>query len=151
MKDKRQAKILEIISQQSVETQEQLLEALQTSGFPATQSTISRDIKELGLVKSPIGSGRLVYTQIEGQTGHSLTDRMVRTLRSALLSIDYSGNFMVLKTFTGGAHATAAALDKLAYGEILGTIAGDDTILIILRDASMADIVAYRLNQLIEH
>ena len=151
MKVRRQAKILEIISQQTVETQEQLLEALQMSDFSATQSTISRDIKELGLVKSPIGSGRLAYTQIEGQTGHSLTDRMMRTLRNTLLSIDHSSNFMVLKTFTGGAHAAAAALDKLAYGEILGTIAGDDTILIILRDASMAGIISYRLNQLIKY
>lgn len=151
MKDKRQAKILELISQETVETQEQLLAALQELGFRTTQSTISRDIKELGLVKSPTGDGRLAYAQIEGQTGHSLTDRMVRTLRSALLSIDYSGNFMVLKTFTGGAHAAGAALDKLAYGEIMGTIAGDDTILLILRDASMAEVVARRLNQLIEH
>lgn len=150
MKDKRQAKILEIISQQSVETQEQLLAALQNAGFPATQSTVSRDIKELGLVKSPVGSGRLAYTQIEGQTGHSLTDRMVRTLRNAVLSIDHSGNFMVLKTFTGAAHAAAAALDKLAYSEIMGTIAGDDTILLILRDASLAEAVSQRLNQLVE-
>jgi transcriptional regulator of arginine metabolism len=75
---------------------------------------------------------------------------MVRTLRNALLTIDYSGSFMVLKTFTGAAHAAAAALDKLAYSEIMGTIAGDDTILLILRDPSQAEIVANRLHQLVE-
>ncbi|MGI6358140.1 MAG: arginine repressor [Bacillota bacterium] len=148
MKERRQAKILELISQQHVETQEQLLAALQELGFRTTQSTISRDIKELGLVKSPVGDGRLAYTQMEGQAGNSLTDRMVRTLRNALLSIDYSGNFMILKTFSGGAHAAAAALDKLAYPEVMGTIAGDDTILIILKDAARAEAVAMRLRQL---
>jgi transcriptional regulator of arginine metabolism len=100
------------------------------------------------LVKSPVGDGRLAYTQMEGQAGNSLTDRMVRTLRNALLSIDYSGNFMILKTFSGGAHAAAAALDKLAYPEVMGTIAGDDTILIILKDAARAEAVAMRLRQL---
>lgn len=149
MKDKRQAKILEIVSQDAIETQEQLLQALAEAGFPTTQSTVSRDIKELGLGKSPSG-GRLVYMQVRGQLGYSLTDRMMRTLRNALLAVDYSGNFMVLKTFDGGAHAAAAALDKLQYDEIMGTIAGDNTILVILRDESMADSVAKRLMQLID-
>lgn len=149
MKEKRQAKILEIINQGTIENQEQLLQELANAGFPTTQSTVSRDIKELGLGKSPQG-GRLVYMQARDQLGYSLTDRMMRTLRNALLSLDYSGNFMVLKTFEGGAHAAAAALDKLHYDEIMGTIAGDNTILIILRDASTAETVAQRLRQLIE-
>lgn len=149
MKEKRQAKILEIVSQQTVETQEQLLDELEKAGYPATQSTISRDIKELGLVKSPIGGGRLAYSQLEGQMGHSLTDRMVRTLRNAVLGIDFSGNFIILRTFTGGAAAAAAALDKLEYSEIMGTIAGDDTILVILRDSAKTQEVVDRLDQLI--
>lgn len=149
MKDKRQAKILEIVSQEAIETQEQLLGVLAEAGFPTTQSTVSRDIKELGLGKSPSG-GRLTYMQVRGQLGYSLTDRMMRTLRNALLAVDYSGNFIVLKTFEGGAHAAAAALDKLQYEEIMGTIAGDNTILIIVKDEAMVDSVAKRLTQLID-
>lgn len=148
MKEKRQAKILEIIGQGTIETQEQLLQMLAAADLPTTQSTVSRDIKELGLGKVPSG-GRLIYMQSQGQLGYSLTDRMIRTLRNALLSVDYSGNFMVLKTFDGGAHAAAAALDKLQYEEIMGTIAGDDTILIILREESMAEDVAKRLMRLV--
>lgn len=147
MKEKRQAKILEIISQQPIATQEQLLQVLQLEGFSATQSTISRDIRELGLTKAP-RDGQLVYTMVNGQQGSNLTDRMVRTLRNALLSIDYAGSLMVLKTFAGGAHAAAAALDRLGYDEIMGTLAGDDTILVILRDPAMAAEVAQRLSQL---
>ncbi len=149
MKDKRQAKILEIVSQEAIETQEQLLVALAEAGFPTTQSTVSRDIKELGLGKSPSG-GRLVYMQVRGQLGYSLTDRMMRTLRNALLAVDYAGNFIVLKTFEGGAHAAAAALDKLQFEEIMGTVAGDNTILVIVRDEAMAVNVAKRLIQLID-
>ncbi len=148
MKEKRQAKILEIVNQEAIETQEQLLQALAEAGFPTTQSTVSRDIKELGLAKSPSG-GRLVYMQVRGQPGYSLTDRMMRTLRNALLSVDYAGNFIVLKTFEGGAHAAAAALDKLQYEEIMGTIAGDNTILVIVREESLTATVAERLRQLI--
>lgn len=149
MKQKRQAKILEIISQEAIETQEQLIKALSAAGFPTTQSTVSRDIKELGLGKSPSG-GRLIYTQIRDDKGHSLTDRMVRTLRNAILDIDYSANFIILKTFEGGAHAAAAALDKLEYPEIMGTLAGDNTILVIVRDETLAETVVRRLTQLIE-
>ncbi len=149
MKEKRQAKILEIINQEAIETQEQLLRELEKAGFPTTQSTVSRDIKELGLGKSPSG-GRLVYMQVQDQLGYSLTDRMMRTLRNALLSVDYAGNFVVLKTFEGGAHAAAAALDKLQYEEIMGTIAGDNTILVIVRDESMTKTVAERLQQMME-
>lgn len=151
MKDKRQAKILEIVSQERVETQEQLLQILHEAGFSATQSTVSRDIKELGLVKSPIGDGRSAYQQLAGQAGFSLTDRMLRTLRNALLEIDYSGNFVILKTFTGAAQAAAAALDKLDYSEIMGTIAGDDTILVIVREADQAEAVTQRLRQLMDN
>jgi transcriptional regulator of arginine metabolism len=149
MKDKRQAKILEIVSQEAIETQEQLLVALAEAGFPTTQSTVSRDIKELGLGKSPSG-GRLVYMQVRGQLGYSLTDRMMRTLRNALLAVDFAGNFIVLKTFEGGAHAAAAALDKLQFEEIMGTIAGDNTILVIVKDQGMVENVAKRLIQLID-
>ena len=149
MKGKRQAKVLEIISRKNIETQEQLLTELAEEGFVTTQSTVSRDIKELGLGKSPSG-GRLVYMQARGQLGFSLTDRMLLTLRNALSAVDYSENFMVLKTLEGAAHAAAAALDRLEYEEIMGTIAGDNTILIILKDKSHAERVAARLRQLIE-
>ncbi|HBK85363.1 MAG TPA: arginine repressor, partial [Firmicutes bacterium] len=122
---------------------------LAEAGFPTTQSTVSRDIKELGLGKSPSG-GRLVYMQVRGQLGYSLTDRMMRTLRNALLAVDFAGNFIVLKTFEGGAHAAAAALDKLQFEEIMGTIAGDNTILVIVKDQGMVENVAKRLIQLID-
>ena len=149
MKEQRQARILEIIARYEVETQEELAEYLESAGFKTTQATVSRDIKELGLIKIVGRSGRQIYTQAPSSGGDSLADRLVRILRNAVLNIDYTSNFIVLKTFSGGGNAAAAALDSLQLPGVMGTIAGDDTILIIIKEASEAGALVERLSQML--
>lgn len=149
MKEQRQARILEIIARHEVETQEELAEYLDSAGFKTTQATVSRDIKELGLIKIVGRSGRQIYTQAPSSGGDSLADRLVRILRNAVVSIDYTANLVVIKTFSGGGNAAAAALDSLQLSGIMGTIAGDDTILLIVKEASETPAVVERLNQML--
>ncbi|MBS3985223.1 MAG: arginine repressor [Selenomonadales bacterium] len=149
MKEQRQARILEIVTRQEVETQEELGRLLEAEGHKATQATVSRDIKELGLIKVQGRSGRQVYIQSPGNGSDNLTDRLVRILRNAVTGIDYTGNLVVLKTFAGGGNAAAAALDSLELEGVMGTIAGDDTILLIAREASDTPALVDRLGRML--
>jgi transcriptional regulator of arginine metabolism len=149
VKEQRQARILEIITKHEVETQEELAAYLDVAGYKATQATVSRDIKELGLIKIMGKSGRQVYTQAPSTGGDSLADRLVRILKNAVLSLDWTSHFIVMKTFSGGGNAAAAALDSLHLSGIMGTIAGDDTILIIVRDATETPAIVDRMNQML--
>jgi len=149
MKEQRQARILEIVTRQEVETQEELGRLLGAAGHKATQATVSRDIKELGLIKTQNRSGRQVYIQSPGNGSDNLTDRLVRILRNAVTGIDYTGNLVVLKTFSGGGNAAAAALDSLELEGVMGTIAGDDTILLIAREANDTPALVDRLRRLL--
>lgn len=138
MKTKRQAKIIEIISNANVETQEQLLKALEEAGFTSTQATISRDIKELRIVKELTSLGTYRYSVSEKDAPPALTDRLNTIFRECVTSIDYAENIIVIHTLAGMANAAGAALDAMKINVVLGTLAGDDTVMIVMRDANSA-------------
>ncbi len=138
MKTKRQAKIVEIISNTNVETQEQLLKALEEEGFTSTQATISRDIKELRIVKELTSLGTYRYSVSEKDTPPALTDRLNTIFRECVTSIDYAENIIVIHTLPGLASAAGSALDAMKINVVLGTLAGDDTVMIVMRDSNAA-------------
>ena len=129
---------MEIISTTNVETQEQLLQELQAAGFVSTQATISRDIKELHLVKEPAGQGRYRYAVSAHRTKLNFADRLRTILRESLLSSDYAQNIVVIKTMPGLAQGAASALDGMQITNMVGSLAGDDTVMIIMRDQESA-------------
>ncbi len=130
MKKRRQAKILEIISSQEIETQEELQELLLEYGFEVTQATISRDIKELRLVKELSGEGRYYYSTGKKNT-QNINRRAGGIFSESIINIDYALNTVVIKCFAGMANAACAAIDSMELKEVLGSIAGDDTIFIL--------------------
>lgn len=138
MKYSRHAKILEIIEGYEIETQEELAENLKRNGFNVTQATVSRDIKELRLIKVLTKNGRYKYAAIKQQES-VISDRLIKIFKDSVLSIDYSGNIVVLKTLSGAANAAAEAIDVLDIKDIVGTIAGDNTIFILVRENADKD------------
>ena len=138
MKAKRQAKIMEIISTTNVETQEQLLQELQNSGFTSTQATISRDIKELRIVKELTNFGTYRYTTASREVPHTFSGRLNAIFRECVTSFDYAQNIIVIHTLPGLANAAASAMDAMNMSVVLGTIAGDDTVFIVMRDSNSA-------------
>lgn len=135
MKYSRHIKILEIIKTHEVETQEELAELLKENGFNVTQATVSRDIKELRLIKVLTPDKRYKYAAMQQQE-HVLSDRLKNLFKESVVSLDHSGNIVVLKTLTGAANAAASAIDAIESDDIVGTIAGDDTIFLLLREDS---------------
>lgn len=131
-KMKRHLKIREIITDNDIETQDELVNQLKAANFDVTQATISRDIKELHLVKIPSKSGRYKYSTPTTQRFNSI-DKLKRSIMEAFVSIDHAHHFVVLKTLPGNAQAIGALIDDLDWDGILGTICGDDTCLIICR------------------
>ena len=138
MKAQRQAKIVEIISNANVETQEQLLQALTDQGFSSTQATISRDIKELRIVKELTSLGTYRYCVPEKDAPPALSDRLNNIFRECVISVDYAENLVVIHTLPGMANAAASALDAMCSGAVLGTLAGDDTVVIVMREGHAA-------------
>jgi transcriptional regulator of arginine metabolism len=140
VKTSRQEKIKEIIEKQNVETQEELAGALQAAGFVVTQATVSRDIKEMMLIKVPNAEGGYRYAYPRDMTANLLTPgRMQRTMRDAILTVRSGENIVVLKTMPGTAQAVAYAIDYAKWPEVLGTVAGDDTIFVAMdKSASTA-------------
>lgn len=138
MKSKRQAKIMEIISNQDVETQEQLLQLLQDAGFTTTQATISRDIKELRIVKELTGLGTYRYCAAAREVPDTFSARLNGIFRECVTDFDYAQNIIVIHTMPGLAAAAASALDAMHMGVVLGTLAGDDTVFIVMRDNNSA-------------
>lgn len=138
MKSKRQAKIMEIISTSNIETQEQLLQELQNAGFSSTQATISRDIKELRIVKELTGLGTYRYTSASREVTNTFTNRLNTIFRECVTSFDYAQNIIVIHTMPGLANAAASALDAMSRSVVLGTLAGDDTVIAIMRDNNSA-------------
>ena len=135
---KRQAKILEIISTTNVETQEQLLQELQRAGFASTQATISRDIKELRIVKELTSFGTYRYTTATREVPNSFLDRLNTIFRESVTNFDYAQNIVVIHTLPGLANAAASALDAMNMSVVLGTLAGDDTVFVVMRDSAAA-------------
>jgi transcriptional regulator of arginine metabolism len=148
MKARRQAKILELIRTQVVETQEELAEALSREGIPVTQATISRDIKELQLTKVPTGDGRYRYAIPDEQAGGASWDKRRRIFRESVLGIEHSGNIIVVRALQGTAASVAYALDHLAWPEVLGTIAGEDTVFVVCKPQEAAAEVCDRVRSL---
>jgi len=138
MKNDRQTILLEIIEQEAVETQEQLLERLQERGIRSTQATISRDIKELHLIKEPVGQGRYRYAVSAHRTKLNFADRLRTIFREGVLSVDYAQNLVVIKTMPGLASAACAALDDMGVAYMVGSLAGDDTAFLVMRDTESA-------------
>ena len=138
MKIQRQAKIMEIISSTDVETQEQLLEALQRSGFKSTQATISRDIKELRIVKELTSLGTYRYTASNKEVGGTFSSRLNTSFKECSTSYDYAQNMVVIKTMPGLASAACSAIDAMNMSVVVGSLAGDDTAFLVMRDNNAA-------------
>lgn len=149
MKSVRQMTILDIIEKQDVETQEELADALRAHGIKVTQATVSRDIKELRLLKVLTPNGTYKYATAD-KTENTLGDRFIRMLGESLMSVASSNNLIVVKTLSGSANMAGEALDSLHWPEILGSLAGDNTILLIIRAESEVPAVMSRLQQMIK-
>ncbi len=149
MKISRHAKILEIIEKHPTETQEELAEELKKSGYNITQATVSRDIKELKLVKVLDENSIYKYASLK-EHDSMLSERLVKVFAESVLSVDYAGNIVVVKTFSEAANAAAEAIDVLDFKETVGTIAGDDTIFILVRNADNVEVVIDRLKKMMK-
>ena len=138
MKNGRQSRILEIIERENVETQEQLQQRLQEEGVLCTQATISRDIKQLHLVKEPVGQGRYRYAVSSQRSRLNVVDKLRSIFRESVVGIDYAQNIVVIKTMSGLANAAAAAVDSMDVPYMVGSLAGDDTAFLAMRDVESA-------------
>jgi transcriptional regulator of arginine metabolism len=138
MKSQRQAKIMEIISTINVETQEQLLALLQKEGFQGTQATISRDIKELRIVKELTSLGTYRYAASANDVGNSFTSRLNTIFRECVTGYDYAQNIIVIRTMPGLGSAAGAAIDAMNMTAVVGSLAGDDTVMVVMRDNNAA-------------
>lgn len=143
-KGQRHLRIREIITSKEIETQDQLVETLKNAGVDVTQATVSRDIKELHLYKSPLPNGRYKYS-LPASPQFNIEDKLHRMLTDAFVSIDGASHFLILKTLPGNAHAVGSLIDHLEWLEMLGTICGDDTCMIICRNEAAASTVKERL------
>ena len=149
MKSQRQAKIMEIITNRDIETQEHLLLELNKAGFRSTQATISRDIKDLNLVKQQSdGISRYVVSQ-EKPRHHNFTNRLKTIFRESVVSFDVAQNIVVVKTMSGLASAAAAALDSMGIETLVGSLAGDDTVILIMRTNQAADELCHELKSML--
>ena len=138
MKAQRQTKILEIISAKDIETQEQLLRELEEAGFHSTQATISRDIKELRILKDLTAMGTSRYSIGTKETSNAFSSKLNTIFRESVISYDYAQNIVVIKTMPSLAPAAGRAIDAMQMSVVVGTLAGDDTLLIIMRDSQAA-------------
>ena len=149
MKTKRQTKMLELIKKHDIETQEELSDYLQKEGYQVTQATVSRDIRELKLTKVAMSNGRQKYAALT-EANEGLSEKYTRVFRDAFVSMDMAQNILVIKTVSGMAMAVAAAIDAMHLHEIVGCIAGDDTIMCAVRSVDDTIAVMSRLRKLVE-
>ena len=149
MKDKRHEKIIELINQYDIETQDELAEHLRNAGFQVTQATVSRDIRKLKLSKVPVRDGKQKYALLNG-VQHQMSEKYVGILREAFVSMDSAQNILVIKTVSGMASAVGAAVDAIKLSEIIGSIAGDDTLMCVIRTEEDAVNIMNKLRKLVE-
>lgn len=149
MKKNRHAKIVELIEKYDLETQEELAEKLRQDGYDVTQATVSRDIRELKLTKVSLGDGRQKYVLLREAHG-GMSDKYVRVLQEGMNSMGMAQSLLIVKTVPGMAMAVAAALDAMHMKEIVGTIAGDDTIMLAVRSAEEAEIVREKIDYVLK-
>ena len=146
MKVNRHAKIIELIGKYQVETQEELAAYLNQEGFKVTQATVSRDIRDLKLTKIPTEDGKQRYT-VHPKTGTTMNDKYIRVLKDGFASMDMAQNILVIRTVSGMAMAVATAIDSMQFSEVVGTIAGDDTIMCAIRTVEDTMIVMDKINK----
>ncbi len=149
MKNDRQTMILEIISNEAIETQEQLLNRLQTRGIRCTQATISRDIKQLHLIKEPVGQGAYKYAVSDNRTKLNVAAKLRTIFRECIVSIDYAQNIVVVKTMPGLANGACSALDNMNMNDIVGSLAGDDTALLVMRNNEAAELLCQEIKDML--
>ena len=149
MKLDRQAMILEIIAQENIETQEQLLTRLQARGFRCTQATISRDIKQLHLIKEPVGQGVYKYAVSGNRATLNVAAKLRTIFRECIVSIDYAQNIVVVKTMPGLANGACSALDNMDMSDIVGSLAGDDTALLVMRNTEAAELLCQEIKDML--
>lgn len=148
MKKSRHTKIVELIEKYDVETQEELADYLREAGFQVTQATVSRDIRELKLSKIPTGDGKQKYVILKQDDSH-LVDKYIRVLKDGLISMDMAQNILVIKTVSGMASAVAVAVDAMKFKEIVGSIAGDDTIMMAVRTVEETKVVMEKIHKML--
>ena len=149
MKARRQMKVQEIISKEIIRTQEDLADKLHLSGFNVTQATVSRDIKEMGLIKVPSAGDDYRYAVPNEVHPNNTQDRLKRVLRETVVSINDTESIIVIRTIPGNAHALAAVLDNSHWEEVIGTVAGDDTILLVIKPKEAVAVVLERIATLL--
>ncbi len=148
MKKNRQGRILQLIQEENIETQEELADRLSEEGFVVTQATVSRDIRELKIGKIPSGNGKQKYAVLTHEDAH-LADKYIRVLRNGFISMDNAQNILVIKTVAGMAMAVAAAVDAMKLKEVVGSIAGDDTIMVAIRTTEETQIVMEKIREML--
>ena len=148
MKSTRQAAILNLIDKQDIKTQKELADKLRLQGFDVTQATVSRDIKEMRLLKVLSGLGDYKYATAD-QAEHSVSDRFVRMFVDSVISIEAAGNIIVIKTLAGSANVAGEAIDSMRWPEIVGTLSGDNTIFVIVHNSEDAGEVVRKFNEII--
>lgn len=149
MKSQRHAKIIELINKNDVETQEELTSLLRQNGFDTTQATVSRDIKELRLVKIADEKGKYKYALKAATDELKLSAKFTRILEETVIRIDVSTSFVVIKTYPAMAQAAASAIDNMNWEEIVGTIAGDDTIFVALKTIEDAEVFCEKVREIL--
>lgn len=147
MKVSRHAKIIELISQYDIETQEELAEYLNNAGFKVTQATVSRDIRDLKLTKVSVNGGKQKYVVHRQEEG--MSEKYIRVLKDGYVSMDMAQNILVIKTVSGMAMAVAAALDAMKWNEVVGCIAGDDTIMCAIRTVEDTEAVMEKIRRIV--
>lgn len=150
MKSKRQAEILRIIEDVDVETQDQLISELKARGLTSTQATISRDIKELHLIKELTGYGTYKYAVSGRKTSMNIAGRLRTIFKEGVTSFDRAQNIVVLKTMPGLASAACAAIDGMEISDLVGSLAGDDTAVLIMRDSEKAEAFCDEIHKMLQ-
>ena len=145
----RQLKLIEIINKNEIETQEALAEALRNEGYLVTQATVSRDIKDLGLIKVMTPNKTYKYAQ-PASTEQKSSGKMLNLFRECVISIDYAGHLIAIKTVSGCANSAATLVDKLNFPEVMGCVAGDDTILVVIKDQQKIVPIVEKLKSLLD-
>ena len=149
MKTRRQTKILELIAKNDIETQEELSEYLQAEGYAVTQATVSRDIREMKLTKVSMSNGKQKYAALV-DSKEDMSEKYVRVLRDGFVSMDMAQNILVIKTVSGMASAVCAAIDDMQFSEIVGTLAGDHTIMWAVRTVEDTANIMKRIAKIVE-
>ncbi|NLJ99854.1 MAG: arginine repressor [Clostridia bacterium] len=148
MKQERQRAILKLISESEINTQSELVDRLAVQGFKATQATVSRDIKEIGLIKVPAGKKRYRYSTPPQHKIDNVFGRLKRMFQDSVVEFDSSENLILIKTLPGTAQAVASCIDNMEWEDLLGTVAGDDAILVIAKTTEKVDAIKERFSSL---